>query len=84
MWNNFNNAWLGLLQRQKDMLESGQQPQQSQSLITKEFLEKMGTEIVRLCDLVQGHGLVDYEYGVWEQQIIAGKRDPLVARRTPS
>lgn len=30
----------------------------------------MGAEIVRLCDGVERHGLVDYQYGVLEEQII--------------
>ena len=30
----------------------------------------MGKEIVRLCDGIERHGLVDYEYGVWEEPII--------------
>jgi hypothetical protein len=54
------------------MVESGQQLQRSQSLVTKEGLEKMGKELVRLCDGIERHGLVDYQYGVWEEQILAG------------
>lgn len=70
MWNNFNHGWLGLLQKQKDMTESGQKPQAGQSVISREDLEDMGKELVKLCDGVEKHGLVDYEYGVWEEQII--------------
>ena len=72
LWNDFNHAWLGLLQKQKELMESDQGPQRSQSLITQENLEKMGKELVRLCDSVERHGLVDYQYGVWEEQIITG------------
>jgi hypothetical protein len=32
----------------------------------------MGEELVRLCDGIERHGLVDYQYGVWEDQITAG------------
>lgn len=70
LWNDFNHAWLGILQRQKEMTESGQQPQRSQSVISAEGLKKMGKELVRLCDSIERHGLVDYQYGVWEEQII--------------
>lgn len=73
LWDDFNHAWLSIFQRQKDMMESGEQLQRSQSLISKEGLEKMGKELVRLCDGVESHGLVDYQYGVWEEQIIASK-----------
>ncbi len=56
LWNDFNHAWLALFQRQKDMMESGQQLQRSQTLITEEGLEKMGRELIRLCDGVERHG----------------------------
>jgi hypothetical protein len=52
------------------MMEANQQLQRSQSLIPQDGLERMGKEPVRLCDSVERHGLVDYEYGVWEEQII--------------
>lgn len=71
LWNGFNHAWLAMFQAQKDMMESGQQAQRSQSLIPKEGLERMGKDLIRLCDSIERHGLVDYEYGVWEEQIIA-------------
>lgn len=59
-------------------MESGQQGQRPQSLITQDGLEKMGKELVRHCDSIERYGLVDYEYGVWEEQIIAGRPPPLV------
>lgn len=73
MWNDFNHGWLGLLQKQKETTDSEQQPQAGQSVISREELEEMGKELVKLCDGVEKHGLVDYEYGVWEEQIIASK-----------
>jgi len=60
-----------MLQRQKEMMESGQQLQRPQNLIPQEGLEKMGKELIRLCDGIERHGLVDYQYGVWEEQIIS-------------
>ncbi|KAL2162786.1 hypothetical protein VTH06DRAFT_6622 [Thermothelomyces fergusii] len=70
LWNDFNHAWLAMFQKQKEMMESGQQIQRPQSLISKEGLQKMGKDLLRLCDGVERHGLVDYQYGVWEEQII--------------
>ncbi|OTA61178.1 hypothetical protein K449DRAFT_71374 [Hypoxylon sp. EC38] len=70
MWHDFNHAWLSLFQKQKDMMESGQL-QRGQTLVSEERLRKMAEEIVRLCDGIERHGLVDYEYGVWEENIIA-------------
>ncbi|KLU84928.1 hypothetical protein MAPG_03962 [Magnaporthiopsis poae ATCC 64411] len=71
LWNDFNHAWLSLLQMQKELMESGHQLQRSQTLVSREGLEKMAKELLRLCDQVERHGLVDYQYGVWEEQIIA-------------
>ncbi|KAI8416600.1 hypothetical protein FOFC_02913 [Fusarium oxysporum] len=71
LWNNFNHAWLGLGQRQIDLMNSSQQPLRSQSIISKVMIKKMGNELVRLCDGIERHGLVDYQYGVWEDQITA-------------
>ena len=77
LWNDFNTCWLGVLQRQKDitqrMLDSGQPPPPPQSILQVEFLERMGRELVRLCDGMERHGLVDYQMGVWEEEIISGK-----------
>jgi hypothetical protein len=52
------------------MLETGQQPR---SILHAETLEKMGRELVRLCDRMERHGLVDYQMGVWEEEIIGGE-----------
>ncbi|KAK6844023.1 hypothetical protein PG987_004883 [Apiospora arundinis] len=70
LWHDFNHAWLALLQKQKDMVASGIPSQRGQTLVSEENLKKMGKEIVRLCDVIERHGLVDYEYGVWEEPII--------------
>lgn len=52
------------------MLETGQQPR---NILHAETLEKMGRELVRLCDRMERHGLVDYQMGVWEEEIIGGE-----------
>lgn len=75
MWNDFNHAWLGTFQAQKDLMEGGQL-RPGQSLITEDNLQKMGDDLVRLCDNIERHGLVDYQYGVWEQQIEDSKFPP--------
>jgi hypothetical protein len=77
LWNEFNNAWLAVLQRQKDLtlelLQTGISPRLPQSLIPYEFLKRMAKELIRLCDNIEKHGLVDYQYGVWEERIIDSK-----------
>lgn len=77
MWTEFNFCWLALLQRQKENTEQiihlDQAPTPSDSLLNVETLERMGTELVRLCDGIERHGLVDYEMGVAEEEIISSK-----------
>jgi hypothetical protein len=74
LWNQFNTAWLAVLQRQKDLteeiLQTGMTPRQPHSLISADFLDRMAKELIRLCDNIEKHGLVDYQYGVWEERII--------------
>ena len=74
LWEEFNHCWLAALQKQKDMLiemnKSGQPPPAPQSLLEAEFLKNMGNELVRLCDIMEKHGLVDYQMGVWEETIM--------------
>ena len=69
LWDDFNHAWLALGQRQVDLMQSGQK---SHRLLSQDTIEKLGNEIVRLSDGLERHGLVDYQYGVWEDQIVAG------------
>lgn len=57
----------------KEMLNTGQPPQDPQSLIDYEFMEKMGRDLVRLCDSIEKHGLVDYQMGVAEEDILEGE-----------
>ena len=77
-WDNFNICWLALLQRQEDetrqMVDSGRPPAPPQNLLPKESLEEIGNELVSLCDSLEKHGLVDYQMGVSEQEIIESKR----------
>ncbi|KAL1801012.1 hypothetical protein ACET3X_001354 [Alternaria dauci] len=75
LWEEFNTCWLATLQKQKTMTQemttTGQRPQPPKSLIDYEFLEKMGTQLVKNCDAMEKHGLVDYQMGVWEEEIVA-------------
>ena len=77
LWDEFNTCWLAVLQHQKEltqrMLETGEPPVAPQSLISEESLENMGSELVRLCDTMEKHGLVDYQVGVWEEEIISSR-----------
>lgn len=52
------------------MLEANQQPQHAPSILQADFLNRMGRELVHLCDGMERHGLVDYQMGVWEEDIV--------------
>lgn len=43
------------------------------SLLDTETMEQMGKELVQLCDRLEEHGLVDYQMGVWEEEILSGR-----------
>ncbi|KAK5163486.1 uncharacterized protein LTR77_010668 [Saxophila tyrrhenica] len=74
LWEEFNRAWLVALQRQFDMTEemvqTSYQPREPQSLMSAASLTRLGDELARLCDSVEKHGLVDYQLGVAEDEIM--------------
>jgi len=74
LWEEFNNCWLTTLQREKEMLrqmiESGREPRPPQNLISYVFLERLGDMLTKACDRMEKYGLVDYQMGVWEEEII--------------
>ena len=76
LWGEFNTAWLSIFQMQKDVLVSGQRLQQSQSLMPHDLVNKMAKDLVRMCDSVEKYGLVDYQYGVAEEQIMSSRSVP--------
>ena len=65
------------MQRQHDltqeMLQTGQALQEPQSILTTASLEQLARELVRLCDSIEKHGLVDYQMGVAEEEIMDRK-----------
>ena len=48
----------------------GMQLREPQSIMGPRDLERLSSELVRLCDSVEKHGLVDYEMGVAEEDIM--------------
>jgi hypothetical protein len=55
------------------MIDSGQPLRTGQSILQEDMLNRMGGELVRMCDGLERHGLVDYEMGVWEEEIMSSK-----------
>ncbi|KAK1149886.1 hypothetical protein N8T08_003442 [Aspergillus melleus] len=73
LWNDFNICWLAVCQKQKDLtqelLQTGRQPPRT-SLLAGEVMENLGKELISLCDRMEQHGLVDYQMGIWEEEIL--------------
>jgi len=55
------------------MLEPGKPIYYPETLMTQAFINKMAKGLIRMCDAVEKYGLVDYQYGVAEEQIIMSK-----------
>jgi len=36
-------------------------------------MEEMGKDLIQLCDQLEQHGLVDYQMGIWEEEILCGR-----------
>ena len=52
-----------------DLLQLGQSPPNT-SLLTSEAMEDLGKALIELCDKMESHGLVDYQMGIWEEEIL--------------
>ncbi|CAG8117440.1 unnamed protein product [Penicillium nalgiovense] len=74
LWSDFNLCWLALCQKQKDLvlevIATGQQPAHT-SLIRRDRMETMGKDLIQFCDQLESHGLVDYQMGIWEEEILS-------------
>ncbi|CAI7647954.1 unnamed protein product [Penicillium viridicatum] len=74
LWSEFNLCWLALCQKQKDLImeviATSQQPSHT-SLIRRDRMETMGKDLIQLCDQLEPHGLVDYQMGIWEEEILS-------------
>ena len=76
-WKNFNYCWLAFLTRQlqnsRTRRESGQPLTGVQIVLSKDNIKALGDELIELNDDLQSTGLIDYEMGVWEEEITDGK-----------
>ncbi|KAI5849495.1 hypothetical protein DFP73DRAFT_295952 [Morchella snyderi] len=81
LWNEFNTCWLVVLQKEKEMITefnaTGQAPLPPREIIREDMLERMGRELIALCDSMERHGLVDYQMGVWEEEILGAIQECL-------
>lgn len=55
-----------------EVIATSQQPAHT-SLIRRDRMETMGRDLIQLCDQLEPHGLVDYQMGIWEEEILSGE-----------
>jgi hypothetical protein len=72
LWDKFNHAWMALFTKQEDILDLGEGKSREYSLLSTEDICKMAERLIEMCDGISKHGLVNYQYGVWEDDIITG------------
>ena len=72
-WKGFNHYWLAFLTRQlqnnRTWQESGQPLTGVQTVLSKNNIKALGDKILGLNNVLQFTGLIDYEIGVWEEEI---------------
>ncbi|KAJ5752143.1 hypothetical protein N7520_009060 [Penicillium odoratum] len=72
LWREFNICWLAMCQKQKDLTQdyiAGHSSAQV-SILPRDRMEAMGKTLLQLCDQLEQHGLVDYQMGIWEEEIL--------------
>jgi len=74
LWDDFNHAWLALGQKQFDLTKDPEHLPPSARILSYDALQNLGDRIVRHCNALEKHGLVDYQYGVSEERIMESKR----------
>lgn len=60
------------------MIDTGQPPVPPGNVLQGAVLERMGEALVSFCDGVEKYGLVDYQMGVWEEEIMSSKACPFL------
>ncbi|BCR99985.1 uncharacterized protein AKAW2_50326A [Aspergillus luchuensis] len=73
LWSEFNICCLAVWQKQKDLTQASMTaniPLPDPCLSISQ-IETFGAELIAICDRIEKHGLVDYEVGVWEEEILS-------------
>ena len=76
LWRDINHAWLALLQNQfrrsSDLLEIGAL-QNDQNLLPRQTIIAVMSQLSELArEHLEERGLLDYEWGLWETDILDG------------
>ncbi|KAK5094906.1 hypothetical protein LTR70_003779 [Exophiala xenobiotica] len=72
IWRELNHAWEALGYRQKSITENALRAHQAPpDLLSAAKIQDLVDQLIQLCDQIEKYGLVDYEMGIWEEQIVA-------------
>ncbi|KAB8269833.1 hypothetical protein BDV30DRAFT_229434 [Aspergillus minisclerotigenes] len=63
------SEWLVTNARELDVLRTRRQPPHT-TLLNDDVMDNLGKELIQLCDRVEQFGLVDYQMGIWEEEIL--------------
>ena len=70
-WRDIHHSWLVLLQRQWDEMRQLREPRTTNAnILSKSSLQGLGDEVVQVGDALEKFGLVDYEMGFQEGELI--------------
>lgn len=70
-WRELNHAWEALGTKQKQVTELALRTnQRPQDILSADAIRSLVDKLILLCDQLEKYGLVDYELGLWEEQIV--------------
>jgi hypothetical protein len=70
-WQSFNLSWEALGQKQREITEAALRTRsRPPDMLTSEKITNMVHELIGMCDQLEQYGLVDFEMGIWEEQIV--------------
>ncbi|KIW57422.1 hypothetical protein PV05_05972 [Exophiala xenobiotica] len=70
LWTELNLCWEALGQKQKEITEEALRTTRLPAdILSGETIAHLVDELVNLCDQLEQYGLVDFELGIWEEQI---------------
>ncbi|KAK5198914.1 hypothetical protein LTR99_000953 [Exophiala xenobiotica] len=71
LWTELNLCWEAIAQKQKEITEEALRTTRLPAdILSGETITHLVDELVSLCDQLEQYGLVDFELGIWEEQII--------------
>lgn len=71
LWREFNLCWEALGQKQKDVTEEAlRSNRQPADMLSGDTMSSLVEALIKMGDQLEQDGLVDFEMGIWEEQII--------------